>query len=140
MAKHDTATSFGLLLMRAAFGGMMLVHGWQKLTAFNELAAVFPDPLGMGSRWSLIAAIGAEFGCSALLITGMATRLAAIPLAFTMGVALFIVHGADPWQKKELAAAYLAAYLVLFFTGAGKFSLDGLLSRRKSEPSPAKAG
>lgn len=139
MAKHDAATSFGLLLLRAAFGGLMLVHGWQKLTGFQELAAVFPDPLGIGGKLSLIAAIGAEFGCSLLLIAGLAGRLAAIPLACTMGVALFIVHAADPWQKKELAAVYLAAYAALVFTGPGRFSLDGLFRRPKSPAGPTKA-
>lgn len=67
----------------------------------------------MGSRLNLVSAIGAEFGCSLLLIVGLGTRLAAIPLVFTMLVALFIAHGADAWQKKELAAVYLAVYAVL---------------------------
>lgn len=50
-----------------------------------------------------------------------------------MVIALFVVHGADPWQKKELAAVYLAVYVGLFLTGPGTFSLDNLLFRKKSE-------
>ena len=88
------------------------------------MADKFPDPLGMGSRMSLISAIGTELGCSLLLITGVATRLVALPLAFTMIVALFVVHGNDPWKVKELAAYYLAVYIALLFLGAGRFSLD----------------
>lgn len=91
----------------------------------------FPDPLGMGSQLSLIAAIGAEFGCSILLIFGIGTRLAVIPLAFTMIVALFVVHRADPWQTKELAAVYLSVYSTLIGTGAGRFSLDHCLWGKK---------
>ena len=73
------------------------------------------------------------FGCFILLIVGFLTRLATVPLAITMLVALFVVHGADPWQKKELAACYLAVYLTLFFTGPGVFSVDHLVWRRKKE-------
>lgn len=114
----------GLLLLRIAFGCFMLVHGIQKLSGFSSLAEVFPDPIGMGSQLSLIMAIGAEVGCSLLLILGLGTRLAVLPLAFTMVIAFFVVHGADPWKVKELAAIYLAGYAIIFVTGPGKFSLD----------------
>ena len=99
----------------------MLIHGWQKLSGFSEMAETFPDPLGMGSRMSLISAIGTELGCSLLLIAGVATRLVALPLAFTMIVALFVVHGNDPWKVKELAACYLAVYMRCCFWGRGGF-------------------
>lgn len=96
----------------------MLVHGIPKLTGFSELSGQFPDPLGMGSQLSLVAAIGAEVGCSLLLILGLGTRFAAKPLAITMMDALFAVHARDPWKVKELAAVYLAVYVSLAFTGA----------------------
>ena len=118
----------GLVLLRIALGGFMLVHGIQKLMGFGEMADAFPDPIGIGSRLSLILAISAEVGCSVLLIIGLGTRLAVLPLVFTMIVALFIVHGADPWKVKELAAIYLAGYVVLFVTGPGRLSLDARLT------------
>ncbi|TWU24478.1 DoxX family protein [Bythopirellula polymerisocia] len=124
---RETLNSIGLLTLRVSFGLFMLVHGWQKLMGFKEMADNFADPIGMGSRLSLISAIGAEVGCSLLLIIGFGTRFAASPLAFTMIVACFVVHGADPWQRKELAAAYLAVYAALIFTGGGRFSLDHLI-------------
>ena len=128
-------TSLGLLILRITFGSMMLVHGIPKLMGFSEMVGKFPDPLGMGSQSSLILAIGAEVGCSILLILGLGTRFAAIPLAITMMVALFAVHASDPWKVKELAAVYLAVYVSLAFTGAGQFSLDYLLTKNKSMPS-----
>ena len=82
-------TSVGLLILRVGIGAMMLVHGLAKLNGFNEMSDSFPDPLGIGSQLSLILAIGAEVGCSILLIVGFASRLAAIPLAFTMIVDRF---------------------------------------------------
>lgn len=124
----------GLFVLRVAFGVFMLVYGIQKLIGFSELAGKFPDPIGIGSQLSLIMAIGAEVGCSILLILGLGTRLAVIPLAFTMIVALFIVHAADPWKVKELAALYLAVYAVISITGPGRCSLDAKsFSKTKAE-------
>ena len=124
----------GLFVLRVAIGVFMLVHGIQKLMGFSEMADKFPDPIGMGSQLSLIMAIGSEVGCSILLILGLGTRLAVIPLAFTMIVALFVVHGADPWKVKELAAIFLAMYAVIFITGPGRCSLDEkLFNKTKAE-------
>ena len=136
MSLSPSLTSVGLLILRVAFGGMMLVHGIPKLMGFSEMAGQFPDPLGMGSQFSLISAIGAEVGCSLLLILGIGTRFAAIPLAITMMVALFVVHASDPWNVKELATVYLSVYVSLAFTGAGRFSLDHLFT--KHQPTPNK--
>ena len=124
---RDLSTAVGLLVLRLSFGCFMLVHGWEKFSTFSQKAEVFPDPLGMGNQLSLIFAIGAELGCSILLILGFATRLVSLPLAFTMFVALFMVHGDDPWKKQELAACFLAVYVSILLLGPGTFSLDHLL-------------
>lgn len=129
---RETFTSIGLLLLRVGFGCFMMVHGVQKIMNYSDMVETFADPLGMGSQLSLIATIGSEVGCSLLLILGLGTRLAAIPLAFTMGVALFVVNADAEWQAKELAAVYLAVYAAIIFTGPGRFSLDRLLLKRWS--------
>ena len=109
----------------------MAVHGIQKLQMYDKLSKGFPDPIGLGSELSVNLAIGAELGCSILLIVGLLTRLSLIPLAFTMIVAGFIVHSADTWKIKELAFFYLACYVGLFITGPGALSVDGLLFQKK---------
>ena len=131
-AKNENLISAGLLLLRVGIGCFMLVHGLAKLQGFAGTSEVFPDPLGVGSRLSLIMAIGAEVGCSLLLIFGLLTRLATVPLAFTMVVALFVIHAADPWKVKELAAIYLLVYVALLLTGPGGYSLDRLLFGRRA--------
>ncbi len=126
--------SLGLLVLRVSFGGMMLAgHGLPKLLGYAETVKVFPDPIGLGAHVALSLAIFAEFFCSVLLILGLGTRLAVIPLMVTMLVAAVVAHGDDPWAKKELAVAYLAAFTTLLITGSGGFGLDRFirLQRRK---------
>ena len=122
--------SLGLLVLRVLVGITMLTHGLAKLTSFSELSSTFPDPIGLGSTLSLVMIICAEVGCSIFLIVGAFTRLATIPLIFSMLVVLLIVHGNDPFQVKELPLLYLGVYIFLFFTGAGRISLDSILLKK----------
>ena len=48
-----------------------------------------------------------------------------------MLVALAMVHAADPISKQEPALHFLLVYIVLLLTGSGKYSIDGLLGRKK---------
>ncbi|MGV3525148.1 MAG: DoxX family protein [Candidatus Sericytochromatia bacterium] len=129
-SQRETLGSLGLLILRLSVGGLMLTHGLPKLLNFGEMLTKFADPIGLGVPLSLILAVGAEVGCSLLLILGLATRLAAFPLMFTMAVAFFLVHGADPLGEKELPLLYLLSYLSLMLTGPGRFSLDHLIAQR----------
>ena len=122
--------SLGLLLLRVSVGGMMLLgHGWGKLTSFVERSSSFPDPLGVGSPLSMALATGAEAFCALAVILGFATRWAAMPLMVTMAVAALIIHGDDPWAKKELAVLYFFPFATLFLTGGGRYSLDAFFRR-----------
>lgn len=146
--------SIGLLVLRLGMGGYMATHGWGKVQML-QAGDAFGDPIGIGPTASLILITAAEFGCAILIVLGLLTRLAAIPLVFAMGVAAFVAHSSDPWTmgyaaelfsqgkaehwgSKEPALMYGAAFLALLFTGPGRLSLDALLfsrlSRRK-EPS-----
>ena len=114
-----------LLVLRVGFGAMMLWgHGINKLMGFAKISAKFPDPIGVGSTMSLGLTVFAEVFCSLALILGLFTKYAAIPLAITMFVAFFIIHGEDPFKAKELALAYGIVYVALTLMGSGKFSLD----------------
>lgn len=129
---RELSRDIGLLVMRLGFGLFMLIgHGWPKLMmALGDGPIQFADPVGLGVTASLYAAIFAEFLCSILIIIGFQTRLAAGVLAFTMLVAGFIVHAADPFfSKKEFALMYAVYYLGTMGTGPGRFSLDHMLRR-----------
>ncbi len=127
---HDQLSSIGLLILRLFTGGcMLLAHGWGKLTGFGDLSSKFPDPIGLGSTPSLALAVFAEVFCAIAIMLGLFTRAAAIPLLITMLVAAFVIHGDDPFQKKEFALLYAAPFLMLIFTGAGSLSIDAKLKR-----------
>ena len=146
---QDLATSIGLLILRLGSGGVMASHGWGKLQML--LAGNFDmmgDPVGLGNKASLILVVGAEFVCAILVMLGLITRLAAIPVVFAMGVAAFVAHGNDPismetaaklfmagesksWASKEPALLYLIPFFALVFTGAGRFSIDNVIWKRR---------
>ena len=95
------------------------------------MSAKFADPYGLGATVSLALAVFAEFFCSLLVVTGTFTRLATIPLIVTMLTAFLLIHGADPFPRKELALMYLVPFVTLFVTGPGRFSVDYLILNRK---------
>ncbi len=112
-----------MLILRLSLGAtMLLAHGLPKLNGFPN--AEFPDPLGVGAVFSLALTIFAEVICSLLLMLGLWTRLALIPLMATMFVAFFLVHSDDPFRNKELALLYLFGYTTLFAGGPGSFAVD----------------
>lgn len=119
------------LLLRVAGGGLMLMqHGYPKMMKLSGNGPIqFADPIGIGEFNSLLMAIFAEFVCSALLILGLFTRLALIPLIITMLVVVFVVQAGKPVQDFELAAVYAVIFVALFFSGPGKWSVDALIKK-----------
>lgn len=126
------STDLGLLLLRVGVGGSMFVlHGVGKLQALLAGKQDFSDPLGVGAVPSLVGTVGGEFVAAALLVVGLATRWAAIYLAFVMAVAFFAVHGGRLTGEGngEKAFLFLGGCLVLLAAGAGRFSADAALGR-----------
>ncbi len=133
----DTAYSLFLLFARIIFGALFLSHGIEKLINYGQLSEIFPDPLGTGHEISLMLAIFAELFCSLAFICGFLYRLALLPMIFTMGMAFFKIHAADPFAVKELALMYLLVFIFLYITGPGKYALDYFISSSKPATPPA---
>jgi putative oxidoreductase len=140
--KTDPLASLGLLVLRLGFGGYMLTHGLGKIERFRDGADF--DPIGIGSTASLLLIIFAEVVCALLIMLGLLTRLATVPLIIAMGVAAFVAHGNDPWTagegarlyreglaqhwgSKQPALMFLSAYVALLLTGPGRMAVDALL-------------
>ena len=120
------------LVVRIFVGLSMLTHGIPKLEILvlnNQIQ--FMNFLGMGSIFSMVLVVFAEFLCSVFLILGLFTRIACIPLMITMLVACFVAHGKDPYDVRELSVLYFFLYLIILVLGSGKFSLDNLMTKNK---------
>ena len=120
--------SFHLLLFRLAIASVFLPAGFLKLTSWESAIALFQDEYKVPVLPPGLAAIMAttfEIGCSALLIAGLATRLAALPLlGQILTIQLFVYPQA--WHEHLVWGAIL---LVLLTRGAGVVSLDHVISR-----------
>lgn len=121
-----------LLIGRIGIAALMLSHGIPKLQMMlagdsAQFAAVF----GMEPTLSLSLAIFAEVICSIFILFGLGTRLATLPLIFTMLIAAFHIHIADPFAVKELAIHYLLVYSMLLLMGSGIYSLDALIMAKR---------
>lgn len=157
--REEMVASVGLLILRLGIGGYLITHGWGKVQMLLAGGAdKFGDPIGLGSTLSLALVTTSEFICALLVILGLGTRLAAVPVVISMAVAAFVVHTKDPWTmeaaanaffsgtsktwfSKEPALLYLIPFLSLVCTGGGKLSLDGLIAmRRKQHQAEEKGG
>ena len=132
MSTDYSVTSFNLsmLLLRCSFGFLILFnHGIPKLMKFAKLQSSFFDPFGIGSRWALILVIFAEVFCAILLILGLFTRFAVVPLIATMCVILLMASKGEPLNKLELPILFLAGFVTIFFAGPGRLSIDGFIGK-----------
>lgn len=126
---REKGISILILCLRVFFGIIFLLHGFDKLINFNQLSYTFPSAFGFGSYMTLMLSIFAEFCCSMFLITGLLVRLAVIPMIIAMAVAFFDVHDAM-FPEGELALIYLIIFVILYFTGPGRYSLDYLIDQK----------
>ena len=128
---------FGLFLLRATIGLAMVGHGTQKL--FGWFGGYGPDGTGQfletlgfrpGRRHAIAAGL-VETVAGLLLVIGLATPLGGALLASVMIVAAATVHWKNGFFATsggyELNLILGVAGLALAFTGAGAWSVDGLL-------------
>ncbi len=124
LSANAIASDLGLLILRVVSGAALLSHGYPKFQKVINGDMQFGDPIGVGQAASLHLSAFAEFICAILVILGLLTRLATIPLIINMAVACLIVHSADDFATKEMSLVYLGIFLTLFCTGPGRYSVD----------------
>ena len=121
----------GLMILRAALGMMIFVHGYNKAFRGGKLAGTgrWFESMGMrpGKVHATLAA-GTEMGVGVLLVLGLLTQLAAAGLIALMLVAFWTVHRdkgfmitGEGWEYVALIAAMA---LVASILGPGRISLD----------------
>lgn len=128
----DWRGDVSLLVLRLVFGfGMLYGHGLRKLDKLLAGGEIkFMDFMGLGAEVSLGLTVFAECVAAAMLMLGLATRAFALPLWFTMMVAVFVAHWGDPFGDMEPGLMYGAVYLALMLLGGGRYSLDYWIWKR----------
>jgi putative oxidoreductase len=140
-----TNDSFAPLIARLTLGIVMFPHGAQKALGwfggygFTGTMNYFTQQMHIPAPLAFLA-IAAEFAGSIGLILGCLSRVAAFGIATNMVVAIVTVHAANGFfmnwfgnQKGEGFEYHLLAIglaLIVIVCGAGKASLDHLISRK----------
>ena len=126
---REKGISLLLLLVRVIFGILFFTHGLDKMMNFNSLVDAYPSVLGFGSYMTLMVSIFCEFCCSLFLIAGFLVRIMTIPMIIAMGVAFFDIHDAI-LPDGELSLIYFILFIILFWVGPGRYSIDYLIDMR----------
>jgi putative oxidoreductase len=132
----DRVAWVGPLAVRLSLGAVFLGTGWGKVHNLAQVTSFFTD-LGIPFPAAQAAMVsGIELVGGTLILLGLFTRFAALPLLVIMLVAILTAKRPEIDGIRSLLAfeemTYLAGFLWLFVAGAGKASLDALLFGRKS--------
>src|SRR5262245_50469895 len=152
LPKQALLQQWAPLPLRVVIGYGFVAHGWAKLSRgpagfarlVDQIGAPLPEATARVS--TLIEVLG-----GLAILAGALVAAVSVPLIVMMLVAMFTVHlrygfsaintvglTADGPQfgppGYEVNLLYIAGLLALILGGAGAFSIDRLLARRKGEP------
>jgi uncharacterized membrane protein YphA (DoxX/SURF4 family) len=119
----------GIAIVRIVVGLFMIYHGWevfdqQKMLGYAgwENFKKLPAPL-------LVVYFGkaSELVAGLLLFAGFLTRLGCVILAASMLFIIFFIGHGQVWYDDQHPFLFVLLAMVFFFTGPGKWSVDGQL-------------
>ena len=128
----DADPNPGLLILRVFLGAALLTHGWGKMFGGLEQFTGFVASLGVPAPqvMAFLAAFSESFG-AILLAVGLLARPAAFLIVCTMAVAIGGAHKGQPFAVQEAAWLYLVPALFFLLKGAGKWSLDWIVAKKR---------
>lgn len=126
----NTQQNIGLLILRLTIGGLMLFHGYDKLTHGIDGIISLLIKNGLPGFTAYTVFLG-ELIAPILLILGYRTRLASLFIALTMVTAILLAHSDDIFKlgdhgnwALELNGLYLFGSLAILFLGGGTIGLS----------------
>lgn len=141
----STRDELAPLILRITVGGVVLMHGFQKLLGWfgghgpGPTMDAFEKWFGLPYALTFLVIMSDSFGALFLLL-GFLTRVAAASIGLVMLGAMFIVHGRwgfyMNWYSEprgegiEFHLLVLGMAIVLTILGGGKASLDAYLLKR----------
>jgi len=122
-----------LLVFRVLLSAeLMYAHGLKKLGIGIAEAEQVPNPLQLPELWNSFFAISANLFFPVLVMLGLFTRLTVLPILAVTLTGYFVLHFHDAPLIKDTPFMYSLSYLLIFFLGAGKYSLDHYINRKYS--------
>jgi putative oxidoreductase len=130
----------GPTLARWTVGWIFLLSGWGKLHNLDQVIGYFGE-LGIPHpELQAPFAAGTELVCGTLVLIGLFTRVASVPLIITMLVAIMTAKKDDVGSVGDLFGliewCYIALLVWLGVAGPGPLSLDALLVRWATQREP----
>lgn len=128
----------GPLIARITLGVLFISTGWGKVHNLEKVAAFFaelhiPAPAIQATFVSYVELIG-----GALVLIGLVTRFAAVPLLVSMAVAIATAKAGEVHGLPDLFGlvewTYLAMLAWLALAGPGRASVDHFLFSRSKAP------
>ena len=157
----DTTSSMPALLIRLLVGWVFLVEGFLKYLWLDDLGVGRFEAIGIPVPHFTAPFVGlVEIVCGALLIIGLFTRLAAIPLLIDISVAILstkipILLGHGYWRfslpklkhygllsvlhEARTDISMVLGLIFILIVGAGAASVDAARKGRRREAEPPSA-
>jgi putative oxidoreductase len=130
----DSLKGLGLFLFRLFMGGRIFLGIWDNVIDASKMSefAQFLDRYGVPyPTFSAPLSVYAQIICGILIILGLQTRFVAFLMMINFLVAFFVVDRHLSLEQMTPALAMLFGSFLLIFEGAGRFSLDEILDRKK---------
>lgn len=139
-----TKDNISMTILRITLGLVIFPHGAQKLFGwfgghgFAGTMHHFTENMGIPYIFALLAVLAESFGALGLIV-GLGTRIAALGVGATIGVAAIMVHvqhgffmnwfGKQAGEGFEYHLLVVGMAIALLISGGGKWSLDRLLAK-----------
>ena len=141
-----TKDDISMTILRIILGLVIFPHGAQKLLGwfgghgFTRTIHHFTENMDIPYIFALLAILAESFGALGLIV-GLGTRIAALGVGATIGVAALMGHvqhgffmnwfGKQAGEGFEYHLLVVGMALALTISGGGKWSLDRLLAKKQ---------
>lgn len=127
---HNNLYNAAILVFRVAISlELIIVHGLKKIGAGGNELEIVPNPFGLDPSLNQFLAASSDLVFPLLIILGVGTRLATIPILVVTLTGYFIMHAGESLAEKDISFIYSMSFFLIAIIGAGKFSFDYAIFR-----------
>lgn len=123
---------YAIAALRIVTALLFLEHGTSKILEWPYTSMSGPPMWTMFWVAGMIELVGGT-----LVLVGLFTRWTSFILAGEMAIAYFMIHAPDSFfpmvNRGEAAVLYCFVFLLFVATGAGRFSIDGIIARNRAD-------